>query len=174
MTTSAGGAQATWRSTRPRAPSRPAGCCSASAAGEIETVAVRPHVRGYLRTSFELDDKVTAAIRADEPAACMQRPAPAPATSLDPNGLVLRVLAAMSTDECVLIRLQEGSEHVGRIVRRTPDGLVLDTGTAIALAAVRVITAPPASRGQARPARPAAGCVRSCLCRAPGSDRTLD
>jgi hypothetical protein len=52
--------------------------------GDVDNVQVRPHPRRYLRTSFELDDKVTAAIRADQPAECMQRPAPAPATSQDP------------------------------------------------------------------------------------------
>jgi hypothetical protein len=111
--------------------------------GDVDNVQVRPHVRGYLRTAHELDDKVTAAIRADQPAHCMQRALVAPATSRDQNGLVLRVLAAMSTDERVAIRLHDRSEHVGRIVRRIPDGVLLDMGTEIALADVRVITTPP-------------------------------
>jgi hypothetical protein len=111
--------------------------------GDVDNVQVRPHPRRYLRTAHELDDQVTAAIRADEPAECMQRPAPAPTTSLDPNGLVLRVLAAMSTDERIAICLQDATAHVGRIVRRSPDGLELDDGTAIALADVRVVTTPP-------------------------------
>jgi hypothetical protein len=111
--------------------------------GDIDNVQVRPHVRRYLRTAFELHDQVMTAIRADEPAECMQRPAAAPTTSRDQNGLVLRVLAAMSTDERVAIRLQDDTEHAGRIVRRIPDGLVLDTGVEIALADVRVITTPP-------------------------------
>jgi hypothetical protein len=51
--------------------------------GDVDTVQVRPHPRRYLHTCFELDDKVTAAIRADEPADCMQRPPVASATSLD-------------------------------------------------------------------------------------------
>jgi hypothetical protein len=110
--------------------------------GDIDSVQVRPHPRRYLHTALELDDKVTAAVRADQPAEPMQRPAPAPATSRDPTGLVLRVLAAMSTDERVALGLHEGTEHVGRIVRRTSDGLVLDSGTAIAFADVRVITTP--------------------------------
>jgi hypothetical protein len=109
---------------------------------DVDNVQVRPHVRGYLRTAHELDDKVTAAIRADQPADCTQRPAAAPATSLDQNGVVLRVLAAMSTDERVAIRLHDATEHVGRIVRRTTEGLQLDTGPVIAFADVRVITTP--------------------------------
>jgi hypothetical protein len=38
--------------------------------------------------------------------------------------------------------LHDAIEHVGSVVRRTPDGLVLDTGTAIALVDVRAITTP--------------------------------
>jgi hypothetical protein len=111
--------------------------------GDVDNVQVRPHVRGYLRSVHELDDQVTAAIRADEPAQCMQCPPVAPATSRDQNGLVLRVLAAMSTDERVLMRLHDDTQHVGRIVRRTPGGLVLDSGAELALADVRVVTTPP-------------------------------
>ena len=59
----------------------------------------------------------------------------------DPNGLVLRVLEAMSTGERVLVRLQDGGEYVGRIVRRTADRLVLDTGNVVAMVGVRAITA---------------------------------
>jgi hypothetical protein len=112
--------------------------------GDVDNVQVRPHVRGYLRTAHELHDQVTAAIRAYQPAQCVQRATVAPATSRDQNGLVLRVLAAMSTDERVAIRLHDRSEHVGRIVRRIPDGVLLDSATEIALADVRVITTPPA------------------------------
>jgi hypothetical protein len=119
--------------------------------GDVDNVKVRPHPRRYLHSSFELDDKVTAAIRADEPAECMQRPPVAPATSHDQNGLVLRVLAAMSTDERVLIRLHDDSEHVGRIVRRTPDRVALDSETEIALADVRVITTPPPPKAKRDP-----------------------
>jgi hypothetical protein len=119
--------------------------------GDIDNVQVRPHPRRYLRAAFELDDHVMTAIRADEPAECMQRPPAAPATSHDQNGLVLRVLAAMSTDERVLIRLHDDGEHVGKIVRRTPGGLVLDDGTELALADVRVITTPPPPRAKRDP-----------------------
>jgi hypothetical protein len=116
--------------------------------GDVDNVQVRPHVRGYLREAFELDDKVMAAIRADEPAECMQRPSVVPVTSHDQNGLVLRVLGAMSTDERVLIRLHDDSEHVGKIVRRTAVGVVLDSGTEIAFAEVRVITTPPPAKAK--------------------------
>ncbi len=58
----------------------------------------------------------------------MTGPRPAPATSRDPDGLVLLVLAAMSTDERVTIRLRDGTTHVGQITRRTTGGLMLDTG----------------------------------------------
>ncbi|MDX6706151.1 MAG: Replication initiator protein pSAM2 [Solirubrobacteraceae bacterium] len=87
---------------------------------------------------------MTAAIATGEPPERASGPHPAPATASDPNGLVLRVLAAMSTGERVLMRLQDGSEHVGRIVPRTVDGLVLDTGKVVAMAELRTImTAPP-------------------------------
>jgi hypothetical protein len=119
--------------------------------GDVDNVQVRPHVRGYLRTSYELHDKVTAAIRANQPPECMRRPAPAPATSQDPTGVVLRVLAAMSTEERVAIRLHDGTEQAGRIVRRTPDGLVLDSGAELALVDVRVITAAPPLKAKRDP-----------------------
>jgi hypothetical protein len=70
---------------------------------------------------------VTAAIRADqasEPMTVARRaPTLAPATSRHPNELVLRITAAMSTDERVLVRLVDGREFVGRVTRRTADGL---------------------------------------------------
>jgi hypothetical protein len=113
--------------------------------GDVDNVQVRPHVRGYLRTAHELDDQVTAAIHANQPAEPAERkqgPPVAPVTSQDQNGLVLRVLRAMGTGEHVAIRLHDDSEHVGSVVRRTTDGLQLDTGPAIAFADVRVITTP--------------------------------
>ena len=108
---------------------------------EVDTAPVREHVRRYLRTAFELHDRVRAAIGADAPAECVTASSTAPATASDPNGLVLRVLEAMSTGERVLVRLQDGDEHVGRIVRRTADRLVLDTGSVFAMVGVRLITA---------------------------------
>jgi hypothetical protein len=127
--------------------------------GEVEHVHVREHVRGYLRAVFELHDRVSEAIRADEPVEWARVRRPAPATSRDPNGLVLRVLEAMSTGERVVVRLQDGGENVGQIRRRTGDGLVLDTGAEVALAEVRAITsAPPeAPKRDARDRRLAAG-----------------
>jgi hypothetical protein len=111
--------------------------------GEVEHVHVREHVRSYLRAAFELHDRVSAAIRADEPVGWVSVPRPAPATSRDPNGLVLGVLEAISTGERVLVRLQDGGENVGQITRRTAHGLVLDTGAEVALAKVRAITSAP-------------------------------
>ncbi len=55
----------------------------------------------------------------------------------------------MSTDERVLIRLHIGDELVGQIVRRTHDGLVLDTGQEIAVAEVCAITTAPLQRPNA-------------------------
>jgi predicted DNA-binding protein with PD1-like motif len=107
--------------------------------GEVEHV----HVRAYLRVAFELHDRVSEAIGADEPVGWVSRPRPAPATSSDPRDLVLRVLEAMSHGERVLVRLQDGTEHVGQITRRAQDGLVLDTGQTVAMAEVRAITAAP-------------------------------
>ena len=46
---------ATWPSTRPRAPSRPAGCCTASPPTRSTRVHVREHVRSYMRAAFALD-----------------------------------------------------------------------------------------------------------------------
>jgi hypothetical protein len=111
--------------------------------GEVEHVHVREHVRGYLRAAFDLHDEVSAAIGADEPVERVSAPRPAPATSGDPNGLVLRVLEAMSHGERVLVRLVDGTEHVGQITRRTHDGLVLDTGQTVAMVEVRAIAVAP-------------------------------
>jgi hypothetical protein len=68
---------------------------------------------------------------------------PVPTTSEEPNGVLLRVLGAMGTSERVLIGLHDRTEHVGRIVRRTSGGLVLDDDIAVELADVRAITTPP-------------------------------
>jgi replication initiator protein RepSA len=112
---------------------------------EVEHVAVREHVRGYMRTAFVLDDRVSEAIAADPPPAPPPLPAPrpAPATSRYPNELILRVLQAMSTDERILVRLHDGGEHIGQITRRTKDGLVLDNGDEIPVAKVCAITTGP-------------------------------
>jgi hypothetical protein len=92
----------------------------------------------------ELRIGVSEAIASDPlPAPPAPQPRPVPATSRYPNELVLRVLQAMSTDERVLIRLHDGNQHVGQITRRTPDGLVLDTGQQIPVAEVCAITAAP-------------------------------
>jgi hypothetical protein len=111
--------------------------------GEVEHVHVREHVRGYLRAAFELHDRVSEAIAAEEPVEWVSQPRPASATSSDPSGLVLRVLEAMGNGERVLVRLLDGTEHVGQITRRSGDGMVLDTGQTVAMAEVRAITAAP-------------------------------
>jgi hypothetical protein len=130
--------------------------------GEVEHVHVREHGRGYLRAAFVLHDRVSEAIRSDEPVAWARVPRPAPATSRDPNGLVLRVLGAMSTGERVVVRLQDGGEHVGQITRRTGDGLVLDTGAEVALAEVRAITcAPPQAPRRDKRDRRLAACAHA-------------
>jgi hypothetical protein len=49
----------------------------------------------------------------------------------------------MSTGERVVVRLQDGGEHVGQITGRTGDGLVLDSGAEVAQADVRAITSAP-------------------------------
>jgi hypothetical protein len=111
---------------------------------EVEHVQVSDHNRRYLRSAFELDDRVSDAIVADPlPPPPPRGPCLAPATSRYPNELMLRVLQAMSTDERVLIRLHIGDALVGQITRRTTDGLVLDTGHEIAVAEVCAITAAP-------------------------------
>jgi hypothetical protein len=111
---------------------------------EVEHVQVSEHNRRYLHTAFDLDDRVSDAIAVDPlPAPPPPAPRPAPANYRYPNELVLRVLQAMSTDERVRIRLHDRTELVGRITRRTPDGLVLDTGQEIAVARVCAITSAP-------------------------------
>lgn len=108
---------------------------------EVDAAPVREHVRRYLHVAFELHDRVTAAIGADKAAADVREPVPAPATASDPKGLVLRVLEAMSTGERVRVRLQDGGERVGRIVRRSADRVVLDSGDVVAMVGVRLIGA---------------------------------
>jgi len=111
---------------------------------EVEHVHVREHVRGYMHTAYVLDDRVSDAIAADPaPTPPAPAPRPAPATSGHPNELILRVLQAMSTNERVLVRLHDGTEHIGHITARTKDGLVLDTGDEIPVARVCAITAAP-------------------------------
>jgi hypothetical protein len=110
---------------------------------EVDAAPVREHARGLLHAAFVLDDRVRGAIGADEPSDTAREAWPTPATSSDPNGLVLRVLEAMSTGEQVSVRLLDGGEHVGRIVRRTELGLVLDTGAEVAMVGVQAIAAGP-------------------------------
>jgi replication initiator protein RepSA len=112
---------------------------------DIDHANVRPHVHCYLQTAVDLDDQVTDAIRADEPPEPATRPhRPAPATFRHPDELELRIAAAISTDEWVMVRLHDGREFVGRVSRRTNDGLVLDSGPEVAMAEVRAITIAPA------------------------------
>jgi hypothetical protein len=111
------------------------------ARSEVEHIQVREHVRRYLRAAFALHDQVTDVIGADRSVERTTGPRPAPATSRCPNELMLRALLAMSGDERIAVRLRDGTAQVGRITRRTADGVVLDTGQPIALADVRAITA---------------------------------
>ncbi len=110
---------------------------------EIEHVHVSDHNRRYLHSAFDLDDRVSEAIAADPLPVTPPRPQPAPGTSRYPNELILRALQAMSTSERVTVRLHDRTELVGQIIRRTNDGLVLDSGDEIPVAMVCVITAAP-------------------------------
>ncbi len=76
---------------------------------DVDHVKVRAHVRAFLHAAFALHDKNTAAIAADvdEAATPTIAPGPAPATSQDPNNLVLRALQAMSTSEVVMVRAHD-------------------------------------------------------------------
>jgi hypothetical protein len=148
--------------------------------GEVEQVHVREHVRGYLRAAFDLHGRVCEAIAADEPVEWMSVSRPATATSRDPSGLALRVLAAMSTGERVLVCLQDGIEHVGQITRRTPDGLVIDAGAEVAMVEVRAITAaPPKAPGRDKRDRRLAACAHTfgvrghCLTKSRGWSTTF-
>ena len=124
---------------------------------DVDHVRVREHVRGYLRAAFALHDEATAAATADEPNAAPLTPPiprPAPATARDPSELVLRVVAAMSSDERVAICLRDGSQQIGQITRRGRGGLTLDTNTTIRLGDIRAITmAPPAAKRDPRDRR---------------------
>jgi hypothetical protein len=143
MSRRGGGARGIWRSTRRRATEQAGGLLHRVHRNEVDAAPVREHARGLLHAAFVLDDRVRGAIGADEPSDTAREAWPTPATSSDPNGLVLRVLEAMSTGEQVSVRLLDGGEHVGRIVRRTKVGLVLDTGAEVAMAGVRAIAAGP-------------------------------
>jgi hypothetical protein len=111
----------------------------------IDTAPVREHVRCYLRAAFHLHDACQAAAK-QRAAADASRRSPVPPgaeTAHDGNLLAWRAARAMSRGERVRLRTRDGAEHVGRIVRwspnRTPAELALDTGQALAIAEVKAI-----------------------------------
>jgi hypothetical protein len=130
---------------------------------EVDAAPVREHVRRYLRTAVELHDRVSAASGADEAGEEASKRWRAPATWRDPNGLVLRVLEAMSADERIAVRLHDRTEHVGRVVRCTASGLLLDTGDEIGMADVcaLMMTAAPESLKRDKRDRRLAACAHT-------------
>ena len=89
--TSAARSRATWPSTRPRAPSRPAGCCTASPPTQVDVVNVREHVRDFMRTAFDLD--ATSPSNARRAAPTPARPATDVETDWNPAALAIRAAA---------------------------------------------------------------------------------
>jgi hypothetical protein len=134
---------------------------------DLDTINVCDHVRRYAYIAFELDDRVKAAIAAtdtDTAAASVWaawRWSP-PATSSDPNELLLRIIRAMSNGERVRLLLHDGREFVGHITRRTASSVALDTGPVVAVAEVRVITtAPPQAPKRDKRDRRLAACAHT-------------
>jgi hypothetical protein len=113
----------------------------------VDQAPVREHIREYLRAAFRLHDASEAAAKQRATAdAARHGPAPPCAeTARDGNLLARRSAQAMSRGERVRIRTRDGAEHVGRIVRwspnRTPAELAFDTGQVLAIAEVKVIAA---------------------------------
>ena len=93
---SAARSPATWPSTRPRAPSRPAACCTASTADDVDRAPVREHVRTLHahRVRARRARHHTAQQRAT---AARRQPAPDVETDWHPAALAIRVRRAMST-----------------------------------------------------------------------------
>jgi hypothetical protein len=128
---------------------------------QIDTAPVREHVRRYLRTAFTLHDACKAAAK--------QRLAPAAPrgpgaeSAADPNALARRALHAISDCERVRVRLTDGGDHTGRIIRWAPNHqpaeLALDTGQTLALADVKVIAGGSAPRRRDRRDRRLAACA---------------
>jgi hypothetical protein len=134
---------------------------------DFDTLNVPEHVRRYGETAFELDDRVKAAIADADAGAETQAAAPewrvtASVTFRDPDGLVLRIVEAMSTDERVQLLLHDGRRFVGRIIRRTASSVALDTGLEVAVAEVRAITtAPPQAPKRDKRDRRLAACAHT-------------
>jgi hypothetical protein len=125
----------------------------------VDAAPVREHVCEYLRAAFRLHDACQAAAKKRAAADAARRPpVPPPAeTARDGNLLALRAARAMSRGERVRVRMRDGAEHVGRIVRwspnRTPAELALDTGRVLVIAEVKVIATaqrPPRDRHERR------------------------
>jgi hypothetical protein len=129
---------------------------------DLEIAPVREHVREFLRAAFRLNDACQAPAKQRAAADTARRP-PAPPgaeTARDGNLLARRAVQAMSRSERVRLRMQDGAEHVGRIVRwspnRPPAELALDTGLVLPLGEVKVIATarrPPRDRHDRRLAK---------------------
>jgi hypothetical protein len=111
----------------------------------IDHAPVREHVREYLRAAFRLHDACQAAAKTRAAEEASRRPPvpPVAETARDGNLLARRAAQAMSRGERVRVRMSDGAEHVGRIVRwspnRTPAELALDSGQVLPIAEVKVI-----------------------------------
>jgi hypothetical protein len=112
----------------------------------IDTAPVREHVREYLRAAFRLHDACRAAARRRAAADTSRRSTvpPGAETARHGNLLAWRAARAMSRGERVRLRMRDGAEHVGRIIRwspkHTPAELALDTGKVLPIAEVKVIS----------------------------------
>jgi hypothetical protein len=131
---------------------------------QIDNAPVREHVRGFMRTAFDLN---AAAATHQTKTWSPSQQAPYVESDWQPAALAIYARQAMGRDECVRVREHDGAERRGRITRILDDDLEcngialsveLDTGELVHLADVASIgpDAPRSSRRERRRPRLAA------------------
>jgi hypothetical protein len=96
----------------------------------VETVNVSDHVRGYLRAAFELHDRAQVATRKRHEQEREQERQRVSATSMEQRtgattrrdgaaGVAWHATQAIAHDQYVRVRLLDGTEHTGRITKRS-------------------------------------------------------
>ena len=119
---------ATWPSTRPRAPNRPAACCTASPRTQIDALPVREHVRAYLRESVRARRRPRA--RRSTPRrlrarARVSRPLPDQARRYSTTFKALRQARELHVHEQLLARSRDADATRARRRRRADRELPL-------------------------------------------------
>lgn len=126
---------------------------------QVEKVNVRAHVRGFMRSAFELDALVAKA--RSQTRTLVGRPAPDVETDWNPAALAIRLRRGMSKREALRVRRHDGQASTGRVARLldgqperdgTTLAVELDTGGVVHLADVASI-GPPTRRARARDRR---------------------